>query len=153
DDERAGLVGLAAGLPIGPQLDANPITEQFRRSVIRNIELHLLVADQEKRLGIIKCNLARKAFAEEAGRVIDPRAGRDVGLLSLEHGLCFVERLAALPALRQSRVAAVGQRAGTEIGSDVESVLVAPGGVALGLGKLETVVDELLGLDIELALD
>src|SRR5205807_38026 len=102
---------------------------------------------EQERAAVVERHLAPIPFAEEAGRVIDPGPDRDVRLLALEHRLGVGQRRAPLPTLHESRIAAVGERAGAEIGADVERVLVAPGGLALRLGKRKAVGDELLALE------
>ncbi len=73
--------------------------KKFGFGVVGHVELDIFAADGEKRLGVVKRNRAVESFAEEARRVIDPRAGRHVGLFAFEHRHRVGQRRAAIPAL------------------------------------------------------
>ena len=63
----------------------------------------------------------------------------------------LVERRAALPELDDEGVAGLGHGAGAPVAGDEQGVFVDPGDVLLGVGEDEAVLDELAGLQIELA--
>ena len=79
--------------------------------------------------------------------------GGHVGRLAFVHQLRVGQRAAALPDLRDARVTRGGHRIRPEVGADEHGVDVNPAQLALGLGQLESVLDERLGFDVELARD
>ena len=82
----------------------------------------------------------------EPGSVVVDGSDRDVRRFAGEDGDGVVERGAARPAFRDARVSRFGQRAvpvgcGTEVGADVDVVLVDPTHRRLVLGERESVGD------------
>ena len=78
-------------------------------------------------------------------------AGADVGCRAAVDLFGLVERRAALPELDDEGIAGLGHGAGTPVAGDEQGVFVDPGDVLLGVRKDEAVLDELAGLEVELA--
>ena len=77
--------------------------------------------------------------------------GELIALCATEDLFGRFQRLASLPELHDEGISRFGHGAGAPIARHEDGVFVYPGHPLLGLGKDETAVNELAGLQIELA--
>ena len=85
------------------------------------------------------------------GGSVHPGGDDDVGVRAGEQRLGFGQWLAAPPALDDAGIAGIGQRAGSEVRSDQQGVMVLPADPGLRLRKGEPVWNERLCPHVELA--
>ena len=143
--QRAARPGAAALRPVAAQGQQHLAVPEAQLRVGRLVQLAQLAVDEQEFLAAEEVGRALQQGALEAGRGVHMHAGGRRRLLRLEHRHGVGQRLAALPALDEARVARIGERAGAEIGADEDRVAVQPDHVGLGLGQAEAAGHELPG--------
>ena len=151
--QRARGVGGATDIPVGAQLDQDPIAVQRHTGVGGRVDASQLRAAQLIELVVPEVDGASQHGSLEARCAIHRHEGADVGAVHLEHRLRVGQRCAAAPALDHPRIAGFGQRVGAEVGAHQHGVRVGPGYLRLGLWQREPAGNEFACLHVEFTPD
>ena len=106
--QRAFGPDALADLPVAAQLQQQSLAPETFAGVAGAIERHCLAALQQCDLGVVEIGGATEQRALEARRAVDLGVHRDVLRPALVHRRGSRQRLAALPALDDARVARFG---------------------------------------------
>ena len=143
--QRSGRVFDVADLPSGTWPDQQPLTVDVEVCVLRDVDAGEFAGlGQHELLAGVETHPLADHIAGEARRRIAVGVDDHVVVSALVDRDRLAQRRATMPALDDPWVAGRGERAGTEVGADVDRVLVDPADIALGLREHETVDHELL---------
>ena len=149
--QRAGGVGGAVDGPRRAGPYQQPIAVGVGLRVGRYLDAGQLALDALVQVAVIEIPGDGNEVALIARRAVVVRADREVARLALVHRAGRRQRRAALPFLGDARVARFGHRAGAEVGTDVEGVLVDPADLAFRYRQREAALHERLVRNAELA--
>ena len=148
--QAAGRIGRAGHGPRTPQFEQQPLSMHRGRCVVRLLDLHESPVTAEEHLARVEGLLSNDEVAFEAGREVAPGGHAHVVWLAFVDNRRGGKRRAAGPFADGSRVAGGGERSGAEVGGDEQTVGIAPGHPALGLGQREAALHECLLFEVEL---
>ena len=147
--QRAARPGLSADCPVCAQLQQELVLESADRGIVRLVDPGPLIPPAHEFLVGEKRDAPLDKFVSSTVVVDNFRADADVLRFAFENQLRLLQGRAARPLFDDPRVAGSGQRAGTEVGANVERVAVAPGDVALGFRQVETIGDKCLCVQVK----
>ncbi len=130
-EQRAG--GMAE--PFGAGAHEQVVAVHAHPRVVGNIQFdELAVRGEFETLRPVEVDRAVDEAALVSGSVVVPGGDSDIGALTFEDRLGLIDRSAAPPTLRESRITRVGERPVAEIASHIDGVGVDPPDVRLRLG-------------------
>ena len=141
----------AAGSPVAAQFDGQLLLPEADAGIVRDLQPPEHAIDPQPVLAAVEGDGAADHLVMMAAGVDHHRTDGNVFARTFEYHGGVGERGAAPPFPQRPRVAAVGQRAGAEIGADEDPVAVRPGDVGFRFRKLEAIGEEASADDVELA--